>query len=89
MKLDAHQHFWNYNENPNDYVWMSDKLAALRQNFLPDDLAKLLQSEMPVYRNDMPESIEAFSDLIGTTINGYSKKPDSARLAYKASAVDR
>ena len=42
MKTDAHQHFWNYTENAADFTWMSDDLDALRQNFMPDDLAPLL-----------------------------------------------
>ncbi|MFT6302432.1 MAG: L-fuconolactonase [Granulosicoccus sp.] len=44
MKLDAHQHFWNYDDNASDYVWMTDQLAALRHNFLPEHLAKLLDA---------------------------------------------
>lgn len=41
MRLDSHQHFWNYTANPDDFAWMSDELGALRRNFLPDDLAPL------------------------------------------------
>lgn len=42
MRLDAHQHFWSYSENADDYVWMTDDLGVLKQDFLPDDLAPLL-----------------------------------------------
>nr|WP_306264880.1 amidohydrolase family protein [Pararhizobium sp. IMCC3301] len=42
MRLDAHQHFWNYTENADDFVWMTDDLGVLQQNFLPADLAPLL-----------------------------------------------
>ncbi len=36
MRLDAHQHFWQY--RPADYPWMTDALAALRRDYLPADL---------------------------------------------------
>ncbi|MCY4461323.1 MAG: amidohydrolase family protein [Albidovulum sp.] len=41
MKLDSHQHFWRYAANPGDFPWMTDDLAALRRDFLPEDLAPL------------------------------------------------
>jgi len=37
MKIDAHQHFWKYNER--EYGWMSDEMDVLRRDFLLDDLA--------------------------------------------------
>lgn len=42
MRVDSHQHFWNYAANPDDFAWMTDDLAALRRVFLPTDLAPLL-----------------------------------------------
>jgi L-fuconolactonase len=36
MNIDAHQHFWIY--NPAEYDWIHDSMAALRRNFLPEDL---------------------------------------------------
>lgn len=42
MRLDAHQHFWRY--DPAQHVWMTDAMAALRRNYLPEDLAPLLQA---------------------------------------------
>ncbi len=42
MRIDAHQHFWNYSANPSDFTWMTDELSALRNNFLPEDLIPLL-----------------------------------------------
>jgi L-fuconolactonase len=38
MKIDAHQHFWRYNDR--EYGWISDRMAALRRDFLPEDLAR-------------------------------------------------
>ena len=42
MRIDAHQHFWNYSANPNDFAWMTDDLSDLQNNFLPHDLEPLL-----------------------------------------------
>ena len=40
MKLDSHQHFWQYNEL--DYGWMSDQHAIIKRDFLPEHLQTLL-----------------------------------------------
>lgn len=39
-KIDAHQHFWEY--NPKEHVWMTDEMAAIRRDFLPPDLKPFL-----------------------------------------------
>jgi len=36
MRVDAHQHFWEY--APDQYPWMGEPLAKLRRHFLPPDL---------------------------------------------------
>jgi len=41
MRIDSHQHFWRYTRDADDFVWMTDELAALRHDFLPADLAPL------------------------------------------------
>jgi L-fuconolactonase len=41
-KIDAHQHFWQY--NPAEHAWMTDPIAALRRDFMPGDLKPLLAS---------------------------------------------
>ncbi len=43
MRLDAHQHFWNYSRDAADYVWMTDALSSLRRNFEPEDLRPQLK----------------------------------------------
>ena len=45
MRIDAHQHFWRYQRA--DYGWMGESaaMAALRRDWLPTDLAPLLQAE--------------------------------------------
>jgi L-fuconolactonase len=40
MRIDSHQHFWIY--NPTDYVWMTDSMHVLQQDYLPGDLKPLL-----------------------------------------------
>ena len=40
MNIDSHQHFWRYTAA--EYPWMSDQLAALRRDYLPEHLAPLL-----------------------------------------------
>jgi L-fuconolactonase len=40
MRIDAHQHFWNYNRA--EYEWISDEMAALQRDFLPEHLKPLL-----------------------------------------------
>jgi L-fuconolactonase len=36
MRLDAHQHFWRY--EPVRDAWITDAMAALKRDFLPEDL---------------------------------------------------
>jgi L-fuconolactonase len=38
MNIDAHQHFWVY--DPVEYPWMTEEKAALRRDYLPEDLAR-------------------------------------------------
>lgn len=40
MRIDSHQHFWRY--HPEQHVWMTDAMAALRRDYLPGELAPLL-----------------------------------------------
>ncbi|HLP01551.1 MAG TPA: amidohydrolase family protein [Opitutaceae bacterium] len=40
MRIDAHQHFWRY--DPTEYDWIDDSMAAIRRDFLPEDLVPLL-----------------------------------------------
>jgi len=36
LRIDAHQHFWIYNDR--EFAWLDESMAALRRNFLPADL---------------------------------------------------
>ena len=40
MKIDAHQHFWQYDAEK--YSWISDEMSAIRNDFSPEDLEPLL-----------------------------------------------
>lgn len=42
MRIDAHQHFWRY--NPAHQVWMTDEMAVLRRDHLPEELLPLLHA---------------------------------------------
>ena len=37
MHIDAHQHYWTYNAE--EYGWIDGTMAALRRDFLPEDLS--------------------------------------------------
>jgi L-fuconolactonase len=39
-RIDAHQHFWKY--DPPEFSWVTDDMAVLRRDFLPDELAREL-----------------------------------------------
>lgn len=41
MRLDSHQHFWEYDPKRQD--WISAEMGRIRRNFLPGDLFPLLQ----------------------------------------------
>jgi len=41
MRIDSHQHFWNY--HPVKDAWISDDMKVIQQDFLPDDLLPLLE----------------------------------------------
>ena len=41
MKIDAHQHFWQF--NPQRDTWINEEMNVLKHNFLPEDLLPILQ----------------------------------------------
>ncbi len=41
MRIDAHQHFWNY--NPVRDTWITEEMRVLQRDFLPEDLEPLLR----------------------------------------------
>jgi len=41
LRIDAHQHFWHY--DPVRDSWITEEMAVIRRDFLPDDLQPILQ----------------------------------------------
>ena len=41
FSIDSHQHFWKY--HPAVHDWINEEMKAIRKDFLPDDLAPVLQ----------------------------------------------
>ncbi len=41
MHIDAHQHFWIYDQR--EYGWIDESMASIRRDFLPDDLKSELE----------------------------------------------
>lgn len=41
MRIDAHQHFWLYNEVKD--AWITNDMVAIRRNFLPNDISQTLK----------------------------------------------
>ena len=42
MRIDSHQHFWNY--DPIVYAWIDESIASLQRDFLPKDLKPILDA---------------------------------------------
>lgn len=42
MKIDAHQHFWKF--DPVRDSWITDEMKVIQRDFLPDDLAPILET---------------------------------------------
>ncbi len=42
MRIDAHQHFWNYDSER--FEWINEDMAQLRKDFLPENLYPILQT---------------------------------------------
>jgi L-fuconolactonase len=42
MHIDAHQHFWTYNQR--EYAWIDEAMASIRRDFLPGELKPQLES---------------------------------------------
>lgn len=42
MRIDAHQHFWNYDADK--HAWIDDKMQVIKRDFLPEDLAPILKA---------------------------------------------
>ena len=41
MRIDSHQHFWNYNSEK--HSWIGKEMAVIKRDFLPEDLEPILE----------------------------------------------
>lgn len=41
LRIDSHQHFWNY--DPEKFDWITEEMSLIRKDFLPPDLKPVLQ----------------------------------------------
>ena len=41
--IDSHQHFWRYEAD--EYAWIDGSMAALRRDFLPENLIEVMRPE--------------------------------------------
>jgi L-fuconolactonase len=42
LRIDSHQHFWKY--DPVRYDWIDDSMSVIQKDFLPEDLAPILEA---------------------------------------------
>jgi L-fuconolactonase len=42
MIIDAHHHFWRYNDR--EFAWISDSMSVIRRDFLPGDLQQAIRA---------------------------------------------
>jgi L-fuconolactonase len=60
MKIDSHQHFWNYNSA--EYGWIDDSMSVLNRDFLPEHL----QTEIANAGVDGVVSVQARQNVMET-----------------------
>jgi L-fuconolactonase len=60
-RIDAHQHFWKY--DPPEFSWVTDEMAVLRRDFLPDELAR----ELAANGMDASIAVQSSQSEKGTT----------------------
>lgn len=68
MKIDSHQHFWDYAAAPAHYSWIDENHSALRRKFSPEQLWHLLQQSgyvgsIAVQARETPEETSYLLDL--------------------------
>jgi L-fuconolactonase len=54
MKIDSHQHFWQY--DPVTHSWITDEMSLLKRDFLPEEL------NLELGTNDVDASITVQAD---------------------------
>jgi len=61
MRIDAHQHFWQY--DPDRHRWINDEMSAIRRDFFPGDLATILKT----LQIDGTIAVQADETMVETT----------------------
>ncbi|MEY3060396.1 MAG: hypothetical protein RL000_1748 [Bacteroidota bacterium] len=66
MRIDAHQHFWQY--QPETHGWISDEMSVLRKDFMPEELKTALadfsfDGSVVVQANETYEENEFLLDI--------------------------
>jgi L-fuconolactonase len=66
MRIDSHQHFWQYDAQR--HSWISDEMAVIRRDFFPGDLAPILKElhldgTIAVQADETPEETSFLLDL--------------------------
>lgn len=92
-RIDAHQHFWQY--QPERDAWITDDMAVIQRDFLPADLAPLLQahgldgcvvvqSDQTEAENDFQLRNAAAHDFVRGVVGWVDLRADDVteRLAY-------
>jgi L-fuconolactonase len=96
MKIDAHQHFWQYDSER--YGWISEEMSRIRRSFMPEDLqpilaangmdgAVLVQVHQTEAENDFFLSLASKNDFIEGIVGWVDFQADNIgeRLEYWSS----
>lgn len=85
MKIDAHQHFWNY--DPKRHAWINDDMHVIQRHFLPESLAPILhqngiegciaiQADQTIEETQFLVALAAKNDWIKAVIGWVDLKAD-------------
>jgi L-fuconolactonase len=97
MKIDAHQHFWQY--DPKEFDWINEKMVEIKKDFMPDNLHSILKTnningcvavqtkqtdKETVFLNDLALKNDFIKGVVGWT-DLLSKTIDDKLILYKKS----
>ena len=98
MKIDAHQHFWNY--IPERDTWIDDSMRILQKDFLPTDLKAKLKSNSidgciagwvirVLSGIFFHEPIQLYSNSMYSTLRSVLLPPRITSLSKPSASIDR
>jgi L-fuconolactonase len=94
MVIDAHHHFWRY--SPREYGWISQSMAVLRRDFLPDDLRRetdpvgvqgviSVQARQTIEETDLADQHSFIRGVVGwVPLVSDRVRDDLSRLSWRA-----